>query len=523
MSDKPSAVGRSSILRFFRWLGSRQGMRRVAVILIWMITVVALFYGIENWRGRRAWQKYQQTLLARGEQLDLRAMIPQPVPDDQNFASTPFVKSWFDRKKRFNSVWGDNFSELSSKVPDPVNNKRLREFVDLGAWQKAFAGEIDAKKKIVAMNLEGEARAKAAKEVLEELKGIDSLLNELREASQRPFSRYPVQYDLENPWGIRLPHLSQVRSTCRRLQLKACAELAAGRPERAVEDIRLQLHMVDSLKGEPFLIAYLVRVADLQTAVQPVWEGLMKHQWTEAQLKELQTWFEKANFKTEVKQSLDYERAAALWTVDLLRKKGNFAELVSIEADTGTLEIATRGLMSKLLRLMPRGWSYQEQLTYCRFFDEQFETTLRDGSPRLVPAELETRKAKVEKQLQGRSSLNRLVHHQLAAALLLPGLENMGLRAATGQVCADEAGIACALERYRLVNQGFPEKLEELVPKFLLRLPQDIISGQPYKYRKEGETGYDLYSIGWNERDDGGLRGRKLFDEKEGDWVWQIR
>jgi hypothetical protein len=141
----------------------------------------------------------------------------------------------------------------------------------------------------------------------------------------------------------------------------------------------------------------------------------------------------------------------------------------------------------------------------------------------LVPAELETQKAKVEKELQGRSSLNRLMHHQLAAALLLPGIENMGLRTATAQVCVDEAGIGCALERYRLANQRFPEKMEELVPKFLTRVPLDILSGRPYKYRKEDETGYVLYSIGWNERDDGGVPGRKLFDEKEGDWIWQIR
>ena len=28
-----------------------------------------------------------------------------------------------------------------------------------------------------------------------------------------------------------------------------------------------------------------------------------------------------------------------------------------------------------------------------------------------------------------------------------------------------------------------------------------------------------LYSVGWNEKDDGGVPGKTLFDEKEGDWV----
>ena len=102
-----------------------------------------------------------------------------------------------------------------------------------------------------------------------------------------------------------------------------------------------------------------------------------------------------------MRRPLDTERAAALWTVDLLRKKGNLAELMSIEADASTLEIATKGFAGKLLRLMPRGWAYQEQLTYCRLFDDQFETTLRDSSPRLVPTELSNRRIRTEKELQG--------------------------------------------------------------------------------------------------------------------------
>jgi len=31
-----------------------------------------------------------------------------------------------------------------------------------------------------------------------------------------------------------------------------------------------------------------------------------------------------------------------------------------------------------------------------------------------------------------------------------------------------------------------------------------------------------LYSVGWNEKDDGGTPGKALFDEKQGDWVWRF-
>ena len=81
--------------------------------------------------------------------------------------------------------------------------------------------------------------------------------------------------------------------------------------------------------------------------------------------------------------------------------------------------------------------------------------------------------------------------------------------------------MACALERYRLANGQFPEKLDSLTPQYISRLPNDVITGQPYKYRRADDGQFILYSVGWNEKDDGGVPGtHSLYDDKEGDWVW---
>ena len=71
-------------------------------------------------------------------------------------------------------------------------------------------------------------------------------------------------------------------SACRRLELRACAELAAGRSDAALPDVKLILYLADSLKGEPTLISALVRMAAVKVAIQPVWEGLAEHAWTHA-------------------------------------------------------------------------------------------------------------------------------------------------------------------------------------------------------------------------------------------------
>jgi hypothetical protein len=80
-----------------------------------------------------------------------------------------------------------------------------------------------------------------------------------------------------------------------------------------------------------------------------------------------------------------------------------------------------------------------------------------------------------------------------------------------------EALIACALERYRLLHNEYPETLDALVPQFLAQVPHDLIGGRPLHYHRTADGTFILYSIGWSERDGGGVPGKTVED---GDWVW---
>ncbi len=64
--------------------------------------------------------------------------------------------------------------------------------------------------------------------------------------------------------------------------------------------------------------------------------------------------------------------------------------------------------------------------------------------------------------------------------------------------------IACALERYHLAHGEYPETLDALMPQFMEKMPHDIIGGQPLHYRRTDDGKFLLYSVGWNETDDGG-------------------
>jgi hypothetical protein len=116
--------------------------------------------------------------------------------------------------------------------------------------------------------------------------------------------------------------------------------------------------------------------------------------------------------------------------------------------------------------------------------------------------------------------LYAILHHRLMALVMLPGLRNIHAKAAIAQTAADQAALACALERYRLANGQFPETLAALSPQFMAHAPNDVITGQPYKYRRTEDGQFTLYSVGWDEKDDGGVPGKTLFDQTQGDWVW---
>ena len=50
-------------------------------------------------------------------------------------------------------------------------------------------------------------------------------------------------------------------------------------------------------------------------------------------------------------------------------------------------------------------------------------------------------------------------------------------------------------------------------------------NGQPLRYRRTDDGKFVLYSVGWNEKDDGGTvvisKGGSTVDTDEGDWVWK--
>jgi len=102
--------------------------------------------------------------------------------------------------------------------------------------------------------------------------------------------------------------------------------------------------------------------------------------------------------------------------------------------------------------------------------------------------------------------------------LLLPGLGGRTAKEAECLAALRLASTAIALERFRLAHDNrYPSALTELTPDFLRTIPADPFDGQPLRYQKKA-TGYALYSIGRDMRDNAGER----LTGKEGDLVFTV-
>ena len=70
---------------------------RLLFVVVCLITLGALFYAEENWRGKHAWERYYRERVAAGDSLEWSAVAPAMVPDAENFAATPLFAELFPK------------------------------------------------------------------------------------------------------------------------------------------------------------------------------------------------------------------------------------------------------------------------------------------------------------------------------------------------------------------------------------------------------------------------------------------
>jgi hypothetical protein len=499
MNDKPE-TGR-------RWRVLRWGLISLAVFA----TLIAVLVTEENWRGKRDWEVYRHEWEAKGEKFDWQAFVPPFVPNDQNFFTAPIFADMRTGKIVMSPYHSDGSPDLPPFKDTPhdatgyLGGEGKARITDLKTWQASYRNPTNAS---LAKEFPVAPQAQTpAADVLFALSKFDSAVEELRLASQRPYASVPLNYeDGFSSTTALLPVLTELKRCTQVLQLRAAAELADGQSAKALEDVKLLLYLNNSIRNSPFLISHLVRIAIVAIGLQPIWEGLVEHKWSDEQLVALDAELSKIDFLADYGSIMRGERAFAIASFESQRHS---REIISYRDDR---------IVTNKLTFMPSAWFYQNELAIARM-QQQWILPLVDTNSRTVSPE-KLRQANDA----NRAETKHYSPYKVQALMLFPAISASVKKVAAIQVSINLARVACALERYRLAHGEYPETLDALVPQFIEKLPHDIINGQPLHYRREADGRFILYSVGWNEKDDGGTvaltKGGNV-DRENGDWVWQ--
>jgi hypothetical protein len=516
--------------------------KKLLFALACLVTLMFLFYQFENWRGWRAWKNYKAKVERGGESLDPKSIIPPRVPDSSNFAAIPLFLDLFTTNgatplrteaeqaktplKEFDTALGRTENQQLG-----VSNTFVLTMIDLRALLAALRSphtEPDAGLGMEAMRppypMEPEpARsglvintnmplAEAGRELLVELKRFDPVYQQLETAAQRPLSRFPIAYEKMPPYLVLLPHLGQLRDASKLVKARASARIASGQNEQALEDLQLMLRLADSVENEPTLISYLVRIALLNQSLEVLALGLANNSWTDPQLAQLQRELLELNLVQDHAKAIHAELVYfGLGSIDYIRRNPNASNTEHF------------GVPPLLARAMPGGWYFQEMIAYHRL-GSLINQGPNPGEKTIDPRRAEDVGNEFESRLSGRNGVALLFDHTFWSRMLLPALTQVTMRTARMQAGVSLAGVACALERYRLAHDKYPESLDHLAPLLEGQAVRDVIDGGPLHYHVEPPSGYVVYSIGWNRTNENGfvkLERSGQPSPAEGDWAWR--
>ena len=539
---------RGLLRAIFNW----RTARRVLLTSATLVTLIAVLYAVENWRGRHAWEQVKRELEAKGERLDLAAFIPPPIPDEQNFAMAPvWAKLNQGGFEAGNPVWSFDtngwfhlwpHAPASNELKAPMLGGLSGKLTDLASWQKYYRDYHAGALLLLPINATPSAiygpdydafpipqeAGNPAEDVLIALGRFDEALAGLREAARRPQARFPIHY--EDGMETMIPHLGLLKTASDVLHLRAAAELELGRTDAAFEDVNLIVRLMNAIESEPTLISHLVRHSICEAMLSAIWEGTAQHRWTDAHLAAFQNEFQKLDFLADFDAARTHERNLELTLLSEIpalrsgqkpyysngRPGGSFS---LITAMTGADWLKDSKFWAWTFRLAPRG-VFERNKIACVASYQSLGSPRRSASTPFVVIEDWRRRCETLLTETSKPTLDSFLGAPFAR-----WQPEVSLRFFKAETLVRLARIACGLERYRLAVGRYPEHLAELSPRFLATIPSDVIDGGAFKYQRTDDGRCALYSLGWNGQDDGGETGNpkhpQVNDPKAGDWVWK--
>lgn len=334
-------------------------------------------------------------------------------------------------------------------------------------------------------------------------------LERIRQALQRPEMRRAGDY--AQPDSAPAPNFISMRTVAQALAERAECELLLHHPDKALEDLTLLHDLGRFNRARPVrVVAAMVDSAVTGLYATVIAFGLREHAWNDAELAALQGQLAEVDLLPLFAGALKTEEAATCRWLETA-SPSDFAKLRENNFNAARRAPASRLPAPETLVFVPgpRGWVYQnmtEWATRESGLAQGFSLPQNLFFPRKIRA--------YEADLAERN----FTPYNFLVKMGPPNYSSAIFAVARNQTAANLARVACALERSRLAIGALPQTLADLAPRLIDRVPRDVVTGQPLQFHRKPDGKFLLYSVGWNETDDGGM----VCDWKSlnGDWVW---
>jgi hypothetical protein len=477
---------------------TKRWSKRLLLTTLWVGGLGTLFYGIENWRAKRALAEHYEWLKSKGESLDPAQFDPPPVPDEDNAAFIPVFECFYTKDATGNRVWAINsIGDVPDGLPEEQKEK-LREWARfknsiqiVGNLKQTENGALDYEKYLKYAKLSvdklresnpkirlaplPQGTASAEEKLRMYLQQFTPMFQDLREASQRTQCRWPrPQADLNFPRAglsmslFKALHLDATFAIYRQDSVSAFLDLEA-----------MAVLALDDATGTEALISGLVTSAQWKLYVKCLETLLASHASSEAQ-------WERIARKSPIPQIQNFFK-------DCLRGERVFREQYRNSAEYG-LSLATaefpkgQKILGAALLLGPSGWSDRNHIAMSN--ETQAWIDLLDGEEPPLLA----------KAISRTPAPHNSIYNFMADSGDIRPWADLAESAERLQL----APVAIALKRHQIKNGAFPDDLTQVIPEFLPKLPQSYFDAMAPKYRRLPEGSFKIWFNGLDGDDDDG-------------------
>lgn len=451
----------------------KSGARKIGLGFLIVLLLLIVFTVWQHWLGKSRLTKYKQQMAAQGERFDYKVIAHPASPE--------------------NSQRSAEFTLLASRV---LGNPSvyMRDLIDL---------DYVTPGKVLPLWNRAQGTNNPVSPMLEkELVKIQTPLTELRKFLTHP----PLNFGVGDVDLFTYPRSDFVRRRNAFYSLAvACGDhLVKGQRAAAFDDLTAALALLRYHENEWMLINQMIRIAFIDSGFALTWQALAAPGWTEPQLAQLQTAWEGAEFHTNFLRAIEMERAHGVFYFAWSRKVSGKQHSQQIGAWHTASATSVAGVINQfvLFPFWQIAWTDQDELFYLQTMQNLLDALRKGEQTRSWTAINPKLTAEMERLDDALSDIDK--SRYLLTSLLVPNISRAAERFYIVMTERALAITAIALHRYRLAEGHWPEKLEELVPRYLSAIPMDEMIGEPLRYQRGTNDTFTLYSVGKDGRDDGG-------------------